>query len=50
MHGTDRKAEPLADRREVALIALSYKQLDGDCREGLHVFAPVLVIVKVHEA
>jgi hypothetical protein len=27
------KAEPLAARREAALIALTLKQLDGDCRE-----------------
>ena len=37
------KAEPLAARREAAVIALSLKQLDGGCREGLHDFAPVLV-------
>ena len=44
------KAEPLAARREAALIALSLKQLDGDCREGLRDFALVLVTVKVPEA
>ena len=44
------KAEHLAARREAALIALSLEQLDGDCREGLRDFAPVLVIVKVPEA
>jgi hypothetical protein len=44
------KAEPLAARREAALIALSLKQLDGDCREGLRDFAPILVTVKVPEA
>ena len=44
------KAEPLAARREAALIALSLKQLGGDGREGLRDFAPVLVIVKVPEA
>jgi hypothetical protein len=36
------KAEPLAARREAALIALTLKQLDGDCREGLRNYAPVL--------
>ena len=36
------KAEPLAARREAALIALSLKQLGGDYREGLRDFAPVL--------
>ena len=35
------KAEPLAARREVALIALTLKQLDGGCREGLCNYAPV---------
>ena len=29
------KAEPLADRRAAALIALTLKQLNGDCRELL---------------
>ena len=43
------KAEPLAARREAALIALTLKQLDGDCRELLRDFAPVLVTVKVPE-
>ena len=41
------KAEPLAARREAALIALTLKQLDGDCRELLRDYAPVLVTVKV---
>ena len=36
------KAEPLAARREAALIALTVKHLDGDCREGLRNYAPVL--------
>ena len=44
------KAEPLTARREVARIALSLKQLGGDCREGLRDFAPILVNVKVPEA
>ena len=44
------KAEPLAARREAALIALSLKQLDGDCREGLRDFVPVLVTVKIPAA
>ena len=44
------RVEPLTARREAALIALSLKQLDGDCREGLRDFAPVLVIVKVLKA
>ena len=35
------KAEPLAARREAALMALSLKQLEGDCREGLRDFVPV---------
>ena len=43
------KAEPLAARREAALIALTLKQLDGDCRELLRDFAPVLETVKVPE-
>ena len=46
------KAGPLAARREAALIALTLKQLDGDCREPLREYAhvqAVLVIVKVHE-
>ena len=43
------KAEPLAARREAALIALTLKQLDGDCRELLREYAPVLVTVKVPE-
>ena len=43
------KAEPLAARREAALIALTLKQLDGDCRELLREYAPVLVTVKVRE-
>ena len=43
------KAELLAARREAALIALTLKQLDGDCRELLREYAPVLVIVKVPE-
>ena len=45
------KAEPLAARREAALIALTLiqKQLDGDCRELLREYAPILVIVKVPE-
>ena len=34
--------EPSAARREAALIALTLKQLDGDCREGLRNYAPVL--------
>ena len=44
------EAELLAACREAALIALSLQQLDGDCREGLRDFAPVLVTVKVLEA
>ena len=43
------KAEPLAARREAALIALTLKQLAGDCRELLQEYAPVLVTVKVPE-
>ena len=35
------KAEPLAARREAALMALSLKQLEGECREGLRDFVPV---------
>ena len=41
------KAQPLADRREAALIALSFKQLDGECREGLREYAPLLHVVKL---
>jgi hypothetical protein len=41
------KAEPLADRREAALIALSFKQLDGECREGLREYAPLLHTVEL---
>ena len=41
------KAQPLADRREAALIALSFKQLDGECREGLREYAPLLHTVKL---
>ena len=33
--------------REAALVALTLKQLDGDCRELLREYAPVLVTVKV---
>ena len=33
------KAEPLAARREAALIALTLKQLVGDCRELLQKYA-----------
>ena len=40
------KAQPLADCREAALIALSFKKLDGECREGLREYAPLLHIVK----
>ena len=43
------QAEPLAARREAALITLTLKQLDGDCRGLLREYAPVLVIVKVPE-
>ena len=43
------KAEPLAAHREAALIALTLKQLDGDCRDLLREYAPVLVTVKVPE-
>ena len=43
------KAEPLAARREAALIALTLKQLAGDCSELLQECAPVLVTVKVPE-
>jgi hypothetical protein len=35
------KAESLAARKEAALIALTLKQLDGGCREGLCNYAPV---------
>ena len=41
------KAEPLATRREAALIALTLKQLDGDCRDGLRNYAPILHIVEL---
>ena len=41
------KAQPLADRREAALIALSFKQLDGECREGLREYAPLLHTVEL---
>ena len=41
------KAEPLADRREAALIALSFKQLDGECREGLREYAPLLTTCEI---
>ena len=43
------KAQPLANRREAALIALSFKQLDGDheCREGLREYAPLLHTVNL---
>ena len=41
--------EPLAARREAALIALTLKQLGGDCRELLREHAPILVTVKVPE-
>ena len=41
------KAEPLADRREAALIELSFKQLDGECREGLREYAPLLHTVEL---
>ena len=34
-------------RREAALIALSFKQLDGECREGLREYAPLLHTVKL---
>ena len=44
------KVEPLAARRQAALITLSLKQLDGDCCEGLRDFAPILVTVKLPEA
>ena len=43
-------AETLAACREAALIALSLKQLDDECREGFRDFAPILMIVKVPEA
>ena len=33
--------------REAALIALSFKQLDGECREGLREYAPLLHTVKL---
>ena len=46
---TTYKAGPLAARRGAALIALTLKQLDGDCRELLREYAPVLVTVKVPE-
>ena len=36
------KAEPLAARREAALMVLTLKQLDGDCRAGLRNYAHVL--------
>ena len=41
------KAQPLAGRREAALVALSFKQLDGECREGLREYAPLLHTVKL---
>ena len=41
------KAEPLAARRGAALAALSLKQVDGDCRQCLRDFAPILVGVEV---
>ena len=41
------KAEPLAVRREATLIALTVKQLDSDCREGLRNCAPVLQNVEL---
>ena len=36
----DHEAEPLTVRREAALIVLTLKQLDGDCREPLREYAP----------
>ena len=39
----------LAGPGRAALIALTLKQLDGDCREPLREYAPVLVTVKVPE-
>ena len=41
------KAQPLAGRREAALFALPFKQLDGECREGLRECAPLLHTVKL---
>lgn len=37
------KAESLADRRKVPLVALQLKQPQGDCREGLRDFVRALV-------
>ena len=39
--------EPLAARREAALIAMTLEQLDGGCREGLRNYALVLHNVKL---
>ena len=41
------KTEPLATRREAALIALTLKQLDGDCWELLREYAHVHVLMTV---
>ena len=46
--GTDWRLQG-AGRREAALIALTLKQLDGDCRELLREYGPVLVTGKVPE-
>ena len=42
-------AQSLAGRRETALIALSFQQMDGagECREGLRGYAPLLHTVKL---
>ena len=41
------KAHPPADHKEATLIALSFKQMDVECREGLHGYAPLLHTVKL---